>query len=107
MSLLRLLFNKSPCNARIFKLLKATVLKEGEREEYQRTAIDIVSNSTAHFIALVQRGCSGPQLSSKKRHAKEIICHAYVSYSVVICRLDLDLNPLYLIQEHPLLTHAQ
>ena len=42
-----------------------------------------------------------------RRNAQKILRHTDVYYCVVVGRLDLDLNPLHLIQENPLLMHAQ
>ena len=43
----------------------------------------------------------------RRRNAKKILRHTDVYYCVVVGRLDLDLNPLHLMTEYPLLTHAQ
>ena len=71
------------------------------------TRIDIVRNSTAHSIALAKRGCSDVNCQAKNVTPKTLYVMHMFTTVWWLCRLDLDLNPLYLKQEHPLLTHAQ
>ena len=46
------------------------------------------------------------QVWSELRNAKKILRHTDVYYWVVVGRLDLDLNPLHLLTDNPVFTHA-